>query len=470
MPSPYRYGGFSPRFPAMPRPRAPVQSPQRRGQVSFPTPQDVGAMQWEAAPPGGVDAEPTGLFGGNMNKFATLAGLAAYALSPNTAGGRMGSLAASYAMQQEQERRYDEAVRQQEEQQQRGEQERARQIGGLFESLAPRHGRLSLQEGPPEAPGYSGGVAPPVTTSLQGVEEPGSRPRITPSQTAQLFGLLGEKTGAAVLDQFRLAGQAPAEEELQAALTYQNLADPRFQALRAGRTLDASITKGQPTFSLTQPATPGAVEAQAITEQYGSPQARLDALRQQSRPFLTPAQQAEDALRREHGDRALLDRLHPPTMGGVEAGAIRDLNLPPTETLRAARGQAETPVALADQVNQIQQRIQSRRTELFGGVSATGMRIPGLNNVPLDDMIGLVNMAEQGNTLNERLSGERGTTASPLFGDLLPNRDMLRQINQGLRQRLQRDPTRDEVVREWAKILIGRRNRSTGAAPVAPEE
>jgi hypothetical protein len=210
MPLLNRYGGFSPRWPTMQRPRASLRPRAERGQVSFPTPQDVGAMQWEAAPPGGVDAEPTGLFGGNMNKFATLAGLAAYALSPNTAGGRMGSLAASYAMQQDQERRYDDAIRQQEARQIANEQERTRRLGGLVSRLQTPVGAYDPQEPTSGSPGHTGrgplGV-PPVGYNVEGIGA-GVRPPLSFSDAAELVSLFGPQAGH-LFNYFEGTGQAP---------------------------------------------------------------------------------------------------------------------------------------------------------------------------------------------------------------------------------------------------------------------
>lgn len=354
-----------------------------------------------------------------LHRFATMTGLLANAISPNSIGGRMGQAAAGMAgnygdvaLHGEQQMRQQMKMAAA-----KAEQERQRQqaLRGFFGSRQPtQSGGFGVRERQPQAPGAQPSMfgVPPVTTNLEGFgAAPSPTSQYDPAAIAELSGLMNDPEGfKAVMAQLKYGGQLPNTQESYETNRNMALANsPAVGGLVPNRMTNVTIDKGVPTMKFGQPSSPGEVEAQAITEQGGGPGARLQALRSQS----------------------------------------------------------ETPVTLANNLNEMQQRIQSRRMELFGGVNSSGMRIPGLSTIPTDDMIGLINMAESAEGVNERLSGARGQTQTPLFGDLLPNDAMIRQINQGLLQRLRRQPSRDEIVREWAKILIGRRNRQQPSlAPV----
>jgi len=153
-------------------------------------------------------AQPDATSGFNPNKFATLAGLAAYAISPDTAGGRLGGVAASYGMQQEQQRRYDEALRQQQAQQAQDKQDRSRRLGGLLSRLQTPVGAYSPQEPTSGTPGYEDpgtlGV-PPVGFNVEGIGA-GARPPLSATDTAELISLFGPQA-AQMLNYFEGTGQ-----------------------------------------------------------------------------------------------------------------------------------------------------------------------------------------------------------------------------------------------------------------------
>ena len=145
-----------------------------------------------------------------MNQFATIAGLAAQAISPNSWGGRLGGNVAGLAMRDEQMAAPYNRLMFQSRLAARAEQERRRKLEGLLGRLGTPTSRFSLQEGEPTAPGAEPsafGVSP-VTTSLTGVDRSESSP-MSSADVAELVGLLGPQGAKAFMEQSARYGHVP---------------------------------------------------------------------------------------------------------------------------------------------------------------------------------------------------------------------------------------------------------------------
>lgn len=154
-------------------------------------------------------------------------------------------------------------------------------------------------------------------------------------------------------------------------------------------------------------------------------------------------------------------RMPSKTPGEVEARAVEEMNLPPKDRLHTLRRQTETSVTLAQSLNDINRGIEAEKTRLWGGVNSSGMRIQGMNDIPVQDMIGLIRHGEQAKLLEERLASEQGRLPQVgLHSDILPTTAQLSQIEEGLSSRLKRDATPNEVIREYAKWLLANRKRT----------
>lgn len=124
--------------------------------------------------------------------------------------------------------------------------------------------------------------------------------------------------------------------------------------------------------------------------------------------------------------------------------------------------EAEKPERLAQLVAEYDRLAETQKTRLFGGVNANGLRIEGMNNIPVGDMIGLIRNAERAKMFEERLAAAEGRAPQEgMHSDILPDDAMLAQIKQGISSRIGREASPAQVIQEWAKILIERRNRKT---------
>jgi len=145
-----------------------------------------------------------------VNQFATIAGLAAQAISPNTWGGRLGGNVAGLAMRNEQMAAPYNQLLFQSRLAARAEQARQRKLQGLLGRLGTPTSRLSVQGDEPQAPGAEPSAfgVPPVTTSLVEGERTGY-PEITPEDYAGFTELLGPQGAQGMMGLLARTGRVP---------------------------------------------------------------------------------------------------------------------------------------------------------------------------------------------------------------------------------------------------------------------
>lgn len=292
-----------------------------------------------------------------LHRFATMTGLLANAISPNSMGGRMGRAAAGMAGQYGNVALHSEQATRQQMMMAaaKAEQERQRQQElemFLGRGRQPQAGGFGVRERQPEAPGAQPSLlgVPPVTTNLEGFGESSpAMPRRSTADIATLSRLTDPDAFKAITRQWEWGGELPNTEE--SYLTGRNMAlanNPAVGGLVPNRMTNVTIDKGVPTIKFGQPSSPGEVEAQAITEQGGGPGARLQALRSQSETPAFPEKPTSAELRKQAEEEqgiSQLERLktfYSPDLVGPVSGRLLQ------QRVKYGRDMIGTPLSKAD--------------------------------------------------------------------------------------------------------------------------
>jgi hypothetical protein len=153
-----------------------------------------------------------------------------------------------------------------------------------------------------------------------------------------------------------------------------------------------------------------------------------------------------------------MERQMPPkTPGEIEARAIEAQNLSPAGVLSALQRQAETPVTLQQDLNHALQGIQAKETQLFGGVSSTGIYIPPMpGSLQQDDVVGLLKLKSRAQTVEDQLAKMQGRAPVPIY-----DQEAIVRLRNDWYLNYKRLPTPEQLYREYAKELILNRGSQT---------